>query len=266
MIRWGIYGISKKIYCDLIKLYDVCSFTFAIKEWHEFYHWDIMGFLVIILMSPFVFIFYPLLKVFHNVKMRRVHMNGDVYELKKRRGIRFYVPNMREDIMQGYYLLADDYHDHNILPKLCKKFIKKNSVICDIGGNVGNHTIFFTKNCKPQKIYTFEPVKETFDILEKNVRLNHVEDKVEIMNVGLGSRLSSADIKIVDARNTGANRVRESKEGKIKIITLDSLNLGKVDFFKIDVEGFEHEVIMGGEKLCCNRMQRYLLRYFRKIL
>ena len=240
-MRW-----IKKVYRDYMKLFDAGRLTFHIKEWYEFYHFNTGGHIIIGLLFPVVVLLYPILRLTHQRCVAEVRANGDIYELKSESGVFFHIPKMETDIMHGYYLLAEDYHDHNILPGICSRYIKPDSVICDIGANIGNHTVYFAKHCVPRIIYAFEPVKETFEYLMDNVRLNHFEDTVNAMNVALGAKAFRGDVKVTDESNCGANQIHEDGNGEVTGITLDSLGIGKVDFFKIDVEGFEYNVIMGG--------------------
>lgn len=198
---------------------------------------------------PFLFVMFPVFRLSEFMKIKRLHNQGDIHLIHKRKGVRFYIPNPEKDIMQEYYLLAEDFHDHNILPRIGgEKYIPKDAVICDVGGNVGNHTVFFAKYCHPRMIHTFEPVRETFRILEKNIRINSLGKVVKLYNFALGRSESYGEIVRVDEHNSGENRIKESKNGQVRVATLDSLEIERVDFIKIDVEGFELDVLIGGRE------------------
>jgi tRNA1(Val) A37 N6-methylase TrmN6 len=57
-----------------------------------------------------------------------------------------------------------------------KKFeIRSNDVIVDIGAHIGIFTIYASQFCNNGKIYSFEPVKENYDLLLNNIELNRLE-------------------------------------------------------------------------------------------
>ena len=91
-------------------------------------------------------------------------------------------------------------------------------------------------------IYAFEPLKNNFRILEKNV----VQNKINCIryNVGLGDFTKEVDVDVSGAM--AKPLITSSLEHEIiKIDKLDNFNI-YADVIKIDVEGFEIEVIKGG--------------------
>jgi FkbM family methyltransferase len=130
-----------------------------------------------------------------------------------------------------------------------EKYIDKNSVIIDIGSNVGNHVLYFGKILGAKNIYAFEPRDDLFNVLKKNVELNELTSKVEIYNFALGSKTCRASIDYDGnlSNNLGGTSIKEDENGKFKIEKLDDVEINekKIDFIKIDVEGFEVEVLKG---------------------
>ena len=61
-------------------------------------------------------------------------------------------------------------------------------MIFDIGANIGNHTLYFSRNTDAKKIYSFEPFKMNFERLRENVRNNNISDKVSIYNEAIGEK------------------------------------------------------------------------------
>ena len=47
-----------------------------------------------------------------------------------------------------------------------------NGIVYDIGANIGNHTLYFSRTLNPKKIYSFEPAKELFETLNFNIKVN----------------------------------------------------------------------------------------------
>lgn len=161
---------------------------------------------------------------------------------------RFYVPNYPKDCIQKYIVERGDYWDPRAL-NLISDYIGDDAVYVDAGANIGNHTLYWAIERYAKKIYSFEPVESTFEILKKNIELNHLEDVVEIFQVGLSDEETTGEISIYKADNIGGTNIAKSEKGKIKLITLDSLKIKeKIDLIKIDVEGAEVEVLKGSIK------------------
>lgn len=123
-------------------------------------------------------------------------------------------------------------------------------VIFDIGANIGAAAIFFAHLFPDAKIYSFEPVKENFEILKKNTdRYQNVKS----FNFGLGSETSFREIfESSDPTNHGGFSlhslgVNMSKSQMVQIKSCEeffSENLIEpIDLIKIDTEGAEHSIL-----------------------
>ncbi len=182
-------------------------------------------------------------------EVENVRRNGYIYHIRSGK-VKFFLPDLNlvhGEFIQNRIFLERDYFEIYHL-SILKEYIKKNAVIIDIGANIGNHTIFFAKECNARKVYTFEPTFKTFQILKENIRINRIDQIVIPMNVALGSKDSNVEI-IVDASDAGSNRVEENMRGDTVMNKLDSLSIhDRIDFIKIDVEGYEYEVLMGAEQ------------------
>ena len=122
----------------------------------------------------------------------------------------------------------------------------------DVGANIGNHSIFFALFCPSHTVYSFEPVKDIFDKLKKNLEVNGIEN-CEAHNVALSDNTGKGKFTTPDAHNSGNSRLSsdgtvDSRTGveapEVDIITLDSLNLD-IKVLKIDVEEMELHVLGG---------------------
>lgn len=122
--------------------------------------------------------------------------------------------------------------------KYCKDKNKKFKNILDIGAWVGTWAIEMQDFCT-NKIYAYEPDPIHFQCLQKNIGSNIIPKQVAIgANNGQVS-LSTGDF-------TQGKRV--VGQGNIEMLTVDSLNLTDIDLIKIDVEGYEMEVLKGAIK------------------
>jgi FkbM family methyltransferase len=138
---------------------------------------------------------------------------------------------------------------------LLKKFVDKESVVFDIGSNVGDYLYAFERIVTPGNMYGFEPNKNLYN------RLKKMFTKANIFNLALSDVSENADLKIptinnklYPSRGTLNVNFKEIDEEdyillKIKKVTLDDFvienKIPKIDFIKIDVEGHEFNVLKG---------------------
>ena len=159
---------------------------------------------------------------------------------------------------QSHGFWFPDYDDH--FPRMLAKSLKNDNVvryqwrardaavaacnqkrICiDIGANVGLWACDLVNEF--QTVIAFEPVAEFRECFKKNVKgLNYI-----IESVALGRTETLIEMNIVQG-NTGHSHINPSSIGKgtIPLKTLDSYNYENVDMIKIDVEGYEEEILAG---------------------
>ena len=157
---------------------------------------------------------------------------------------------MRIEKINGFWVPSNDVHiedwkknknftQSKCLEKLityCKsKDIKFNHVL-DIGAWVGTWTMAMNSFCG--RVIAFEPDPVHYECLVKNC-----PDDVETQQLAVGN--DEKMIALSEDDFTQAKRV--IGEGTIPMVTIDSLDLDDVDLIKIDVEGFEMEVLKGAK-------------------
>lgn len=132
------------------------------------------------------------------------------------------------------------------LTELFNKYTTKDSVVLDVGAHIGYFSIIAGRNA--QKVYAIEPDLRNFTILNKNIEINNIKN-IEAINVAVGEKNEKIKLYLHDV-DTAGNRAFDSGE-KLMIpvdcdmITIDSLNIPKVDLMKIDIEGFELKALIG---------------------
>ena len=166
---------------------------------------------------------------------------------------KFYLPCYKKDLIQYSILMNKNYFEYDLLWKLTftwkdgllgKKL--KDRVMLDIGANIGNHTLFFLKECGASFSYCFEPIKEIFDILSKNILINELSGKTSLYNLAVGETEGKADVVSFHSDNLGGACLKKKDDGQIRVVSVDSLDIrDDVAFVKIDVEGFELNVVLG---------------------
>ncbi len=187
--------------------------------------------------------------------------NGRIIEIKPlsdiSKCVRFYLPYLRYDkylegdLIQKEIYRYGSFYENTLLDYLMdKKYLPKGSNIMDWGSNIGNHTLYFATVVEANHIWCFEPVKSTFEILKRNIEINNLQERVSIYNVGLGEKYSKASIGHKDEENCGGTSIKENGEGDLVIESIDSMAIDdKIDFIKIDVEGFEYHALIGAANL-----------------
>lgn len=192
---------------------------------------------------------FPVWNYLANKEIKKIHNKGSIYKIPNGKS-RFYLPDLclkQGELIQNRIFLERGYFEQAHLNNI-KPYVKTDAVILDIGANIGNHTLYFINECNASKVYAFEPVKSTFKILQKNIRLNKLEKCVCLQNIALGN--SEGKARIIYADEAGGNMVEADNSGNVVIKALDNIQiLEQIDFIKIDVEGYELNVLMGAKKI-----------------
>ena len=158
-----------------------------------------------------------------------------------------YVPD-HVDVTAGHRLFKPATHIEVIEP-LCRP----GDCVLDIGANVGDWTILMAARVGPQgKVIAFEPVPYLAQTIVKTSRINR-QGWVEVQELALGSADGTTEFS-VERANSGGSRIGriagDFSQISVKAARLDSFlaarpDIQRVDFVKIDVEGFEEAVLQG---------------------
>ena len=121
--------------------------------------------------------------------------------------------------------------------KYCESQTKKMKTVIDVGAWCGT----WAKAIEPfaKKVIAFEPDRIHFECLQRNCTIN-CTPRME----AVGAQLQ--EVSLTEDNFTQAKRVNE--KGNIRMITLDHMAYEDVDMIKIDVEGYEMQVLKGATK------------------
>lgn len=111
----------------------------------------------------------------------------------------------------------------------------------DVGGHVGFWSYYLALAF--QRVHAFEPNELFAQCFERNVR----GKGVKLHRVALGEAERTIALE-VDPANTGATHIRPGGDDGTPMRRLDDFALDEVDFIKVDVEGYERQVLEGGRE------------------
>ena len=156
-------------------------------------------------------------------------------------------------------LLYFDQFEHDTR-RFIDAFLRPGDVFLDIGANVGLYTIAAARIVgSGGHAHAFEPCSQTFGRLEENVKLNGLRN-VSCHRVALSHENAEATLSIAgggfDAWNSLGKPYMGEASGQetVRTVTLDSFAIerglsGKITLIKIDVEGWEQQVLNGAGDL-----------------
>ncbi|MBF0364707.1 MAG: FkbM family methyltransferase [Oligoflexia bacterium] len=132
-------------------------------------------------------------------------------------------------------------------------FLPENGVFYDIGANIGMYSVYFLLHKPSCQLFSFEPEPLVHSLLNKT--LKSMKNDIKLFNVAIGN--VEEDKKIFkSSTNDGGHSFLIGLDDKndesyevVKVVNLDSFrqknSIPKPDVVKIDVEGFELEVLKG---------------------
>lgn len=157
-----------------------------------------------------------------------------------------------------YYFKHDEYVGRSVFkmgefsPEECAYIVKLASerpgeLVLDIGANIG--CISQALIAVGFEVEAFEPQPAVFELLERNVASTLQEPpSIKCHNIALGSRSGTAQMPLVDyskRNNFGGLGIGQGHGLRVELRTLDSFNYSNVGLIKLDVEGYEEEVLRG---------------------
>ena len=167
---------------------------------------------------------------------------------------------MNKKFIYGWWLPEEDQHFEGYFSKSiqvgdkrlyqpqhidrCFHYIKnRKHTAIDVGGHCGFWSFYLGGNFK--KVYAFEPVEIFRECFKKNIP----HENVELLPVALGNENGFVSMN-VELENTGATHVSNKTDGlnEVELKKLDDYEFTDVDFIKIDVEGYENQVILGAKE------------------
>jgi FkbM family methyltransferase len=130
-------------------------------------------------------------------------------------------------------------HEPWVKDLLTSRF-RADDVFVDVGAIVGAYSLRAASH--GMKVYSFEPNPENVKVLKRNAEINHLS--IDLLEYALGSAEGRAKM----SPNGALSRISVDGAVEVPIRTLDSFDLPRADLLKVDVEGYELEVLNGARK------------------
>lgn len=172
----------------------------------------------------------------------------------------FYIP--KDNSGPSYHLIhrrgGFENYEHEDKKYIVMK-MKANDcpVFVDVGANIGLISTYLSIYFPDAKIFSFEPDAKNFSCLSETISCNSCFQNIELFPLGLGEKSETKAIFRSTKNEGGHTFVKTSPDqiqtsDYIQIETLDNVlggTISRLDFIKIDVEGFEESVLRGAEQL-----------------
>ncbi|MGH9533422.1 MAG: FkbM family methyltransferase [Terriglobales bacterium] len=166
----------------------------------------------------------------------------------RRRGLRLRTDLSVDDVGRILYAYGClDYWDEKALRGL----VPRNGVAVDVGAHIGFYSLLLARLAGPAgMVFSYEPVPYTYALLRANLRRNAAANVVA-QPVAVGAHPASVRMAPAPGGRLGWSRVDVAGELAAPATTLDAeverFRIGRVDFIKVDVEGYEMEVMTGAQ-------------------
>lgn len=137
------------------------------------------------------------------------------------------------------------------------RHLRPDAVVLDIGANIGLMTLPMALACPQGHVWAFEPVAGNAAFLRRNLEANGIAN-CTVTEAALGARTGVLRMRLDGAFShpvTESSLDRAGEQGEVNAIALDEFAaaaepaIARVDFIKLDVEGFEPVVLSGARRL-----------------
>ncbi|MHB1493636.1 MAG: FkbM family methyltransferase, partial [Thermoplasmataceae archaeon] len=191
-----------------------------------------------------------------NGKMRSKLNEGFInrgYNEAIKYGIRIPSDYPRESLIEAFY--DQVYNIENFIPQ-------ENDSIVDVGAYTCDWSIYCSRVCKARIIYAFEPLRENIIQARSIIKINDITN-VNLFEIALSDH---HDTKLINhsQKMAGIDGIG-TDSSTVEFRTLDSFDL-ECNILKIDVEGFEFDVLRGSLKTIRKNKPKIILETHSKIL
>lgn len=162
----------------------------------------------------------------------------------------FYLKLNLDNPEHRYYYFYKS-HDERYEVNNLKKIINQDYLCWDIGANIGFYSFLLASIANNGQVFSFEPISKTYEYLQHGNKVNGFKH-ITLNNFALGSEKTSQKIFFNDENLCAgtASFVGSEQLSDYEVVDIDTIdnvvgNIPVPDFIKIDVEGFQVQVIKG---------------------
>lgn len=135
--------------------------------------------------------------------------------------------------------------------------IRPGDTIADVGAYIGLYAVAMANRVGPHgKVVAFEPDVNNYGVLQSHLALNHLEGCIQPLQAAAGA--SDGEVFFNAAGSTGhVTTSATANTSSVQCVTLDSIfPEQRLDILKIDVEGYEEQVLCGATTLLKDERRR----------
>jgi FkbM family methyltransferase len=183
------------------------------------------------------------------------------FSFRGHEGIRYTIPNTLENI--GLELIINGVYEKDVLDFL-KKNIQDHSVFFDVGANIGSIGIPVVKTIAGVVYHCFEASPDTFGYLQRNIEANQI--KAYKASNNLVHHSSGTSCRFYVSALHGKNSLAPTYSSdyvEVQSVTIDDYckenKVSRIDWLKVDVQGFELFVFQGAENMLRKKMIKNIL-------
>lgn len=180
-----------------------------------------------------------------------VNFMGDFVNVNLEDFVLFLHPRDHEDGTDRAFRAGKVYEPYET--QCHKMFLRKGDTCIDVGANLGYYSFLYAKYVgNTGKVISFEPELENFSLLQRGILANNFAN-ISAYQAAVGAKQETLTLyKSKD--NLGDHRTWETsgrEKVQIACVSLDKFlqDLPKVDFLKVDTQGYEILVLMGAQQL-----------------
>lgn len=168
------------------------------------------------------------------------------------------LPEAQVDFLQKTILRNRNFYEAKQLAAVQEKgIVGPQSLVLDVGANIGNHSVHFAAVMGAARVIAFEPQAHCHATLQTNIALNGLESCVTTVNAMVGAQGGAGRMAGFKTRNLGGASFAPDATGEVEMVALDAVvpadDAAPLDLIKIDVEGMQLEVLRGAERLLRTR-------------
>lgn len=200
----------------------------------------------------FLLFIYTKIKASNKIRKITKSLFGNKKILSKYRKFQIYL-GVNNSIQSN--IIFNNYNEEFILG-IIENFAKLNYSFVDIGANVGVHTLAAASVNSKIDVFSFEPEPDNFLELIRNIQVNNFSNIIPF-KIALGNEITNTLLNVNDGWNTGKHTLKNhitnlKRQVNVPVLKLDLFQeslLNKNILLKIDVEGFEKEVLEGSNEI-----------------